>query len=453
MNVKKLIIFVIIALILIGIGITVFTKLQQPSDNQEVIIPDIIRQTKYGLYIEDWNILEDTVKSGDFLGIILNKYGISSLQIHKISKQNSDTFKVTTIHTGQPFFVFCDKDDTLRNAKYFVYENSKTRYTRYNFTVPDTIIIEKFNKKVDTVECSAYGIIESSLWNTLIGQGYSWNIAIALSQTFAWSVDFYALQKGDWFKVIYDDLLVEGQTIDQPNVKAGIFYHGDRELWSIPFKVRDTSNISFYDTLGNSMKRSFLKSPLKFTRISSRYSNARMHPILHRPTAHLAVDFVAPCGTPIYAACDGTIVYRGWDTGGGNVIKIRHNKVYSTVYMHISSFGNYFVGQYVRQGETIGYVGSTGWSTGCHLHYEVHENGKQIDPLSFMPPPTEPIDSANMPRFNIEKRTWIDKINKIKIYKSAQDKEIQEFLEQFDITTKKDKKIFMKKISTIIMQK
>lgn len=406
---------IIIILCILAIATTLFLYLKKTPEEKIEIIEEISPNIKYGLYCDDWNIIEDTVRNGDLLGIILNKYGITPLQIDKISKQSCDTFRVTFIHVGQKYFIFYDTiKDNIPIAKYFVYENSKTKYTRYNFTQPDTIIIEKFVKNIDTVESSAYGVIESSLWNALIGQGYTWNIALALSQTFAWTVDFYALQKGDWFKVIYNDLLVDGVSIDQPEIKAGIFYHGGRELWSIPFRLNDSSAVLFFDTLGNSMRKTFLKAPLQFTRVSSRYSTSRFHPIHHIPTAHLAVDFAAPCGTPIYAASDGTITQRTWDTGGGYFITIRHNSVYTTVYMHLSSFGKYNAGQYVSQGEIIGYVGSTGWSTGCHLHYEVHENGQKIDPLSFDPPPAEPVDSANMPRFDIEKRIWIKKVNKIK---------------------------------------
>ncbi|MDR2836672.1 MAG: peptidoglycan DD-metalloendopeptidase family protein [Bacteroidales bacterium] len=412
---KKLIIISLILCIVI-LSITLFFVTQTKDVPIIPINPKKPKIEKYGLLVDNYKIITDTVKTGELLGSILNKFGINATQIDKISKQSSDTFRTTFINVGQAYSIFYDTlIDNVPQTKYFVYENSRTKYTKYNFTNKDTIIIERFTKKIDTIENIASGKIESSLWNALVNNGYSWNIAIALSQTFAWTVDFYALQKDDWFKVVYDDLVVDGQTIDSPIIRAGVFYHGGRELWSVPFQQNDSSGISFYDTLGNSMRKTFLKAPLQYTRVSSRYSTARMHPIFNRPSEHRAVDFAAPCGTPIYAASDGTITRRGWDTGGGNFVSIRHNSVYSTVYMHMSSFGNFNIGQYVLQGEIIGYVGSTGWSTGCHLHYEVHENGQKIDPLSFDPPPAEPIDSVNMPRFNVEKQVWIKKIKKIKI--------------------------------------
>ncbi len=241
--------------------------------------------------------------------------------------------------------------------------------------------------------------------------GYNWDLALALSQAFAWTVDFYSLQPNDWFKVIYDELYVEDSRVGISGIKAGVFYHGGKELWAIPFK--QNSAVCFFDTLGNSMRKTFLKAPLEYTRVSSRYSNARMHPVFNKVREHFAVDFAAPSGTPIYAASDGTIVGRTYGTGAGYYVTIRHNSVYTTVYMHLSRFGAYNVGDYVAQGDIIGYVGSTGWSTGPHLHYEVHENGHKIDPLTFEPPPAEPIDSANMKQFETEKRKWIDLVKSI----------------------------------------
>ena len=364
---------------------------------------------KFGIIVEDWKILSDTVHQGEILGLILNKYGINPIQIDKISKLSSDTANYTLLRTGRPYHIFYDTViESKPLAKIFIYENTKIIYTKYDFRNHDTILIERFHKQVDTVCEHASGIITKSLWNTIDEKGYDWSLALAMSQVFAWTVDFYAIQKGDWFKVVYDELYVDDEKIGFADVKAGVFYNGGKELWAIPF-VQD-SVLCFFDTLGNSMRKTFLKAPLQYTRVSSRYSNARMHPIHHQPRAHLAVDFAAPYGTPIYAASDGIITRRSWDTGGGNIIMIRHNSVYSTVYMHLANFGKFNVGQRVSQGDVIGYVGSTGWSTGPHLHYEIHQNGYKIDPLSFEPPAAEPIDSANIERFNIEKRKWINMI-------------------------------------------
>lgn len=410
---KKYVFYVVIILALLAaitIAVVFLTKKNPVVEEvKEEKIPE-----KYGIPLDGWTLYSDTVRQGDYLGTILSRYGITAQQIDKIGRMSTDSFNTTLINVGRTFTVF---SDTLTEgnpiAKIFVYENSDVRFTKYDFRNPDTIIIEKLRKPVDTVTLEASGVIKYSLWQTMLDNDYSWELALALSQTFAWTVDFYALQPGNWFKAIYNEYYVEGKRIGMGEVKAGVFFHGGKELWAIPFT--QDSVTCFYDTVGNSMRKTFLKAPLEYTGISSRYSNARMHPILHQVTEHLAIDFCAPAGTPVYAASDGTIVTRTFQTGAGNYVAIRHNSVYTTVYMHFSSFGKYNVGERVNQGDIIGYVGSTGWSTGPHLHYEVHENGKKIDPLGFDPPRAEPVDSANMERFNKEKRQWIDQINKIKV--------------------------------------
>jgi len=389
----------------------------KPKKAKQVIEKEIIEEIipeKFGIPLTGWELLEDTVRKGDYIGGILNKYGINSQQINEIVKMSNDTFRTTLISVGKTYTIFYDTIiDDIPQAKIFVYENSKMKYTLYDFRNPDTVFITKSMKEIDTVTNTASGIIEYSLWQTMIDNGYNWDLALALSQTFAWTVDFYSLQKQDWFKIIFDEYFVEDERVSLGEIKAGVFYHGGKELWAIPF-MQD-SVTCFYDSLGNSMRKTFLPAPLEFTHISSRYSHARMHPIHHKVTEHLAVDFSAPTGTPVYAASDGTIIVRTFQTGAGNYVKVRHNSVYSTVYMHFSKFGKYNVGDRVNQGDIIGYVGSTGWSTGPHLHYEIHENGKKIDPLKFEPPPAEPVDSIHMDRFNQEKRQWIDNVNKISL--------------------------------------
>jgi murein DD-endopeptidase MepM/ murein hydrolase activator NlpD len=419
---KKLIyivVFVVIAILFVILVVTLTKKKEVEVKKKEVVeekAPD-----KYGILLEGWTLYTDTVRKGDFLGTIMNKYGISAQQVDKIAKMSSDTFNVTLINLGRPYTVFSDTIiDSIPKAKIFVYENSSVRFTKYDFSNPDTILIEKLEKQIDTVDLQASGVIEFSLWQTMLDNDYSWELALAMSQTFAWTVDFYALQPGDWFKVMYTECYVEDKRIGIGEIKAGIFYQGGKELWAIPF-TQDSVQ-SFFDTVGNSMRKTFLLAPLAYTSISSRYSHARMHPIFHRVTEHLAVDFSAPMGTPVYAASDGTIVTRMYGEGAGNYVAIRHNSVYKTVYMHFSRFGQYNVGDRVNQGDVIGYVGSTGWSTGPHLHYEVHENGQKIDPLAFEPPPAEPVDSIHLERFNKEKHKWIDGVNSIKLDKTLKKK-------------------------------
>ena len=368
--------------------------------------------TLYGIPASDYKIIVDSVQSGETIGSILAKYGISGNLIHKIGMMSTDSINLTMIHIGQKYTVFIDTaTDSIPITKYFIYENGLIVYTKYDFSIADSVFAQKYHREVDTLHKNASGIIQTSLWNTLVDQGLSWELAIKLSQTFAWTIDFYGLQKGDYFKVLYSELAVEGKSIGNIEIESAVFRHGNKDLWAIPF-VQD-SILQFFDTSGMSMKKSFLKAPLQYSSVSSRYTNARMHPIFHKVTEHRAVDYSAPAGTPVFAASDGRIAIRAYESGAGNYVKVIHNSTYSTVYMQFSSFGQFQVGDYVKQGDIIGYVGSTGWSTGPHLHYEIHENGYKIDPLSFEAPPAEPVKPENIAKFNTEKRKWITALNKI----------------------------------------
>lgn len=402
-------IVVLSVIVAAGVAVAVIMLCGRTEDNrEEVAVPEPVVEMRFGFPVDQWTITDDTVRQGDYLGTILNRYGVPMSQVDKIARI-SDSVDYTRISVGRPFCVFSLPDDTARVAKIFVYENSPLMFTVFDFR--DSVDVFRKYHDVDTVVCTASGRISSSLWNVLDSKGYDWDLAVGMSQVWAWTVDFYALQKDDWFKVIFEEYRVGGEAVRIGKVLAGVFSHNGKERWAIPF-VNDSVS-EFFDTCGQSIRKTFMKAPLKFTRISSRYTNSRMHPIHHVPKAHLAVDFSAPTGTPVYAASDGRITIRQYGNGAGNYVKIRHNSIYETVYMHLSKFGKYNVGDYVHQGDVIGYVGSTGWSTGPHLHYEVHENGKKINPLNFDPPTAEPVDSANMERFNREKRPWIEKISKI----------------------------------------
>jgi murein DD-endopeptidase MepM/ murein hydrolase activator NlpD len=204
-------------------------------------------------------------------------------------------------------------------------------------------------------------------------------LAIKLSQIFAWQIDFYHLQKGDHFKVIYDELFVDDKFFAIGTIKAALFSHSGKDFYAIPFT--QDSVYQYFDEEGNSLRKAFLKAPLEFGRISSRYSKSRLHPVLktHRP--HLGVDYAAPIGTPIRTTGDGVVSDIGYDRGSGKFIKIRHNSIYITMYLHLSRYSKGIKkGSKVQQGQVIGYVGSTGLSTGPHLDYRFIVNGNPVDP-------------------------------------------------------------------------
>jgi murein DD-endopeptidase MepM/ murein hydrolase activator NlpD len=226
-------------------------------------------------------------------------------------------------------------------------------------------------------------------------------LAIELSEIFAWSIDFFGIQRGDQYKVIYQESFVDSQSIGITKVMGAWFYHNDTDFWAIPFT--QGGERSFFDEKGNSLRKAFLKAPLRYSRISSGFSHSRMHPILKIRRPHHGVDYAAPAGTPVQTVGDGVITAVGYQrNGGGNYVKIKHNSVYSTTYMHLSRFGKGIrQGVYVKQGDVIGYVGSTGLASGPHLDFRFYRNGSAVNPLRVEAPPVEPVEEENLAAYQV----------------------------------------------------
>jgi murein DD-endopeptidase MepM/ murein hydrolase activator NlpD len=239
-------------------------------------------------------------------------------------------------------------------------------------------------------------------------------LALRLSDIFAWSIDFYAIQKGDRFRVIYDEMFVDSASIGVGNIYAVQFDHMGTENYAFRFFQDD--RFDYFDEEGQSLRKAFLKSPLEFARISSRFSHSRMHPVLRIRRPHHGVDYAAPKGTPVRAIGDGTVIARAYQAGGGgNYVKIKHNSVYTTTYMHLSGFAKGIVqGARVQQGQVIGFVGSTGLSTGPHLDFRVHKNGTPVDPLKVEAPPVEPVNESRMPEYVTMKDSLLAELQKIR---------------------------------------
>jgi murein DD-endopeptidase MepM/ murein hydrolase activator NlpD len=232
----------------------------------------------------------------------------------------------------------------------------------------------------------------------MIGKGLNPELAVDLSDIYAWTVDFFGLQKGDRFKFIYEENYIGEKAIGTGRIICALYTSSDRQVYAIPMIQNDKE--SYYDATGNSLRKEFLKAPLHFSRISSGFSSARMHPILRIVRPHYGVDYAAPAGTPVYSIGDGTVISVNIEEEPGRIIRIRHNSVYTTAYMHLSGFANGIAaGVRVRQGEVIGYVGSSGMATGPHLDFRFYKNGYAVDPLKVEAPPVEPVLDENRARF------------------------------------------------------
>jgi murein DD-endopeptidase MepM/ murein hydrolase activator NlpD len=330
--------------------------------------------------------------------------------IDKIARKSKSVFDVRKIKSGNKFIIFSALD-SVHEARYFVYENSATKYTVYELT--DSLNIYQDEKEIQTRLRIAQGVVETSLWNTMVNSGQDPMLALELSDIFAWTIDFFAIQKGDRFRVIYDEQFVDSTSIGIGEIYAVEFDHYGEENYAFIFD--QNNRLDYFDEKGKSLRKAFLKAPLKFSRISSRFSNSRMHPVLRIRRPHHGIDYAAPKGTPVMSIGDGTVIARAYQRrGGGKYLKIKHNSVYTTTYMHLNGFAKgVTTGSRVKQGQVIGYVGSTGLATGPHLDFRVHKNGTPVDPLKVKAPPVEPVKEENLERFNTVKDSLMNELQKI----------------------------------------
>lgn len=363
---------------------------------------------KYGIPTDRYNVKYGIVKPGQTLSVILSEHGLSKKEIHELSQNAEGTFDVRKIKDGQAYAVFTTQD-SLATPRYFVYEEDPKSYIV--FDLKESHNVSRGKNPVEWRQKEVKGQVESSLWVAMQNNNTSPQLAIVLSHIFGWSIDFFGLQKQDEFRVIYEQEYVDGKGLQNFHVLAASFRASDSTYYAIPF-VQDGEEL-YYNEKGNSLEGAFLKAPLDYYRISSRFTNSRYHPVLKRYRAHHGVDYAAPTGTPVYAIGSGKVIAKGYQAGGGgNYVKIRHNSVYTTTYMHLSRFAKGLkVGSTVKQKEVIGYVGSTGLSTGPHLDFRVYENGKPINPLLIKSQPKKPISNANMQQYTAVRDSLIQRLS------------------------------------------
>ena len=350
-----------------------------------------------------------TVKRNETLSDILESYHLLNTGVSEIAKRSKSIFDVRKLRAGKKYHLYTD-DDSLNTIKYLVYEKDNISFIVYDLC--DSINIYSGKKEVKIVKETKSAVIKSSLYDALLENNASIELAIEMSKIFAWQIDFYHLQKGDNFKVIYEEEYVDNQMVGIGKVLGAYFKHHNKEYFAIPF-VQD-SVYQYFDENGNSLRKEFLKTPMEFARISSRYSSRRLHPILKVYRPHTGVDYAAPTGTPIRTVGDGEVIAASYTKSNGNYIKIRHNSVYTTAYLHMSRFGKGIKrGTKVKQGQVIGYVGSTGLATGPHLHFMFYMNGHYVNPLKVEIPPSHPVKEELRNNFEVQKKMVMDDLRKI----------------------------------------
>ncbi len=369
---------------------------------------------EYGMVTDSFQVIRGTVRPGQFLAEILLDHGVSYPTIDRLVKKADTVFNVEKIRAGKEYTVFCKKDSTGK-AQCFVYQPDPVNYVV--FDMRDSLRVWRGEKEMKTRERAASGVIESSLFKALSKKKVSPLIALELSEIYAWSIDFYRVDQGDRFRVLFQEHFVEGESVGIGDIKAAQFIHRDSSYYAFRFDQDSASD--FFDENGNSLKKAFLKAPLRFSRISSRFSHSRLHPVLKTRRPHHGVDYAAPTGTPVRSVGNGHVVASGYSRGNGNYVKIRHNSVYTSMYLHLSSRA-VRKGEEVAQGDRIGRVGSTGLSTGPHLDYRIYKNGSPVNPLTLDIPPGEPVDSTHMEAFKRRKDSLMKKLQGIS-FKSETD--------------------------------
>ena len=401
MSKKKQIIFSsLLGIVLLVVIFMPKKETTEPLDEIEVTDSLEVKEItyKYGIPIDDYDVDYGIVKRNQSLSTILQKHGLSVGEVHRLVEKSKDVFDVRKIRSDQAYAVFTTRD-SIPETCYVVYEIDPKSYVVFDLRGDYRVTMGE--NPVEWRRNELHGVVESSLWLAMSKYNADPQLAVVLSNIFGWTIDFFGLQKQDEFRVIYEQEYVDGKSLLNFNVLGAAFRHGDSTYYAIPFELNGEK--LYYDRAGKSLEGAFLKAPLDFFRISSRFSNSRFHPVLKRYRAHHGVDYAAPTGTPVYAIGKGRVIAKGYQAkGGGNYVKIRHNSIYTTTYMHLSRFEKGIkVGVDVAQKQVIGYVGATGLATGPHLDFRVYENGKPINPLTIKSQPQKTLKDGDLNRYEV----------------------------------------------------
>src|SRR5690554_2383375 len=373
--------------------------------------------SEYGICLDSLDITRYTIERGAHFASILSSLGFTPAQGEKITGAISPYLSPSRLQIGNIYSVITEQD-TASTIRYLVFEKNRTDFAIVEIQ-PDTVFAYEDARPVTLKREYAEGVITSSMWNAIVGAGAPALLALKLSDVYAWQIDFFDVKEGDSFRVMYDAAYINDTSmVDIAHIGGAVFTHRGEKFRAIPFQ--QDSVREYFDESGNSLRKEFLKAPLDFIRISSRFSNARFHPVLKRYRPHHGVDYAAPTGTPVKTIGDGVVIERAYQGGGaGNYVKIRHNSTYTTTYMHLSRFASGIQkGKTVRQGEVIGYVGSTGLSTGPHLDFRVHKNNQPINPLTMESPPSLPVKPELLDSFRLVHERVLQEMDSLRLSES-----------------------------------
>ncbi len=387
--------------------------LTDPSLDALPVVPDNMR---WGFAINEFHHFDSQLKSGDVLGEILMAQGLTYPEVNRIVENCKGRFNINSMRMGRKLNFLAKQEGQAPD--YMIYEPSPYEYAVFHLKEPFDVNVVKREVTIDTVAAS--GVLETSFWQALVDNNLSDELADAMIDVLASSVDFYHQKQGDRFKVVYEQHIVEGQPVGTGKIIAAMYEREGKEFYAFNFE-KPGEKTNYFDYDGRPARKAFLKSPLKFSRISSRYNLHRLHPVLGYHKAHLGTDYAAPQGTPIMAVAEGTVVEATRRGGNGIFVKIRHDGIYQTQYLHMSGFAKGIrPGTRVAQGQTIGYVGSTGLATGPHVCFRFWKNGREVDHLRLNLPQPEPIKGAILEEFKGVRDNLIQLLNSVEYHTHGQ---------------------------------
>lgn len=361
----------------------------------------------YGFNFNHFEVIKDTVRDGDSFGSIMAQHQVAYPEVHAATqKEYREIFDVRRLRQGQPYVILKSKD-SIQKPQVFIYERDKINFSVIDFRQDLKVYSEQ--REIITHMREASGVITSSLSETILDQGMDYDVTHNLASIYAWTIDFFQLQEGDRFKVIYEERFIKDSTYaGMGPIKAAIFEHGGKTYYAFRHKTDEDQNYAeYFDEKGNNLRRAFLQAPVNFSRISSRYNLKRKIAFYgNKVRPHLGTDYAASVGTPILATANGKVIESSFTSANGNYVKIRHNSTYTTQYLHMKK-QNVRKGQSVKQGDVIGWIGMTGNTSGPHVCYRFWKNGRQVDPLREKLPMSNPLPSG-------KKETYLAQIDSIK---------------------------------------
>ncbi len=421
----------VLLVILLISSISLMSFIKNRKIEQEQAIADLILANEkssrkklgkaymYGLRVDPYTVEEKLIEKGQGLADMLAPFGISFNDAYNLSNQAKPFFNVRLLVSGKPYRVIYDEQPKGRTLKYLVYEQSNVDYVIFDFTaaVPS---VRQGAKEMKIVRREAGGKVSSTLFGSMTENNLSAETAVELAEIFASSIDFHKVHPGDYYKVVFDEKLVDGEPVGVEKIIACQFNHNGDDYFG--FRHEIDGKPAYYDEKGNSLRKSFLKSPLKFGRLTSGYTQRRFHPVQKRFKAHLGTDYAAPKGTPILSVAEGIVVEARYSAFNGNYVKIRHNDKIETQYLHMSKFATGMrPGKRVDMGQTIGYVGSTGLSTGPHVCFRFWKNGKQVNHLKEKFVKFTRLAGNAKKAFDLVKDGFMDTLNSISIDRSEEE--------------------------------